>query len=58
MSLLFENAINVFVPGDATVLTTSDTSVFEQQREHRLPIETITSYAVHHDRLRHPDHED
>lgn len=58
MSLLFESAIDVFDPRDATVFTTADPSVYQRYRERRLPIETITSYAVHHDRLRHPEHED
>ena len=58
MSLLFENAIDVFVPKDATMFTWSETHVFQQQRESRLPIETITSYAVNHDQLRHPENED
>jgi hypothetical protein len=58
MSLLFENAIEVFDPTNAPIFTSSETHVFQQQREHRLPIETITSYARHHNRLHHPEHTD
>jgi hypothetical protein len=58
MSLLFENAIDVFVPKNATIFTLSESSILQQQRESRLPVETITNYAVNHNRLCHPKHED
>jgi hypothetical protein len=57
MSLLFENAIDVFVPKNATLFTLSESHILQQQRESRLPVETITNYAVNHNRLCHPNHE-
>lgn len=58
MSLIFENAIGEFEVDGATLYEPADSGALETDSDDRVPLQTITVYAAHHEQLHHPDRDD